>query len=131
MGAKEELSAISSLASDALSQFVKLFQNEVDLAKAEIGEKVEQAGRGAAFLAAGAMLALPAVIMLLFAFSAALIAYGWSPALAYLASAILSLAIAGLLTMVGINKIKAGGLMPQVTIRQLEKDKDTLKGLVR
>ena len=35
---------ISTLLGDALSQFAKLFQNEVDLAKAELGEKAQQVG---------------------------------------------------------------------------------------
>ena len=38
MNTKTEIRAISHLFGDALSQFAKLFQNEVDLAKAELGE---------------------------------------------------------------------------------------------
>ena len=46
MNTQSDLRTISSLLGDALSQFAKLFQNEVDLAKAEFGEKV-RAGRPA------------------------------------------------------------------------------------
>jgi hypothetical protein len=46
MSTQSDLRTISSLLGDALSQFAKLFQNEVDLAKAELGEKVQQVGGG-------------------------------------------------------------------------------------
>jgi hypothetical protein len=42
MSTQSDLRTISTLLGDALSQFAKLFQNEVDLAKAELGEKVQQ-----------------------------------------------------------------------------------------
>ena len=41
---QNDLRAISTLLGDALSQVAKLFQNEVDLAKAEFGEKVQKIG---------------------------------------------------------------------------------------
>jgi hypothetical protein len=39
---QNDLQAISRLVGDALSQFAKLFQNEVDLAKAELGERLKR-----------------------------------------------------------------------------------------
>ncbi|MHC2336285.1 phage holin family protein [Bradyrhizobium sp. USDA 4454] len=128
---QNDLRTISTLVGDALSQFAKLFQNEVDLAKAEFGEKVQKVGGAMVFMAGGAVLVIPALVMALFALSAALIAAGWSQALAYLASAILAMVIAGVLFAIGINRLDARNLAPQETIRQLEKDKDTVKGMVR
>ena len=72
MSTRSDLGTISTLLGDALSQFAKLFQNEVDLAKAELGEKVQQVGWTVGFLAAGAVLVIPALVMALFALSAAL-----------------------------------------------------------
>ena len=69
--------------------------------------------------------------MALFALSSALISAGWSAALAYLTSAIVAAAISGTLFAVGIKRIDARTLTPRETIRQLEKDKDTVKGMVR
>jgi hypothetical protein len=40
MNTKADFRTISHLFGDALSEFSKLFQNELDLAKAELGEKV-------------------------------------------------------------------------------------------
>ena len=131
MSTQSDLRTISSLLGDALSQFTKLFQNEVDLAKAELGEKVQQVGGAVGFFAAGAILVIPALVMALFALSAALIAAGGSQPISYLASAVVAAVLAGLLFAVGINRLDARNLAPRETMRQLEKDKDTVKEMVR
>lgn len=128
---KDDFRTISILLGDALSQFAKLFQNEVDLAKAEIGEKAQQVGGAIAFIGGGAILVIPALVLALFALSAALMAAGWSQTLSYLASAILAALIAGALFAIGINRLDARNLAPRETMRQLEKDKYTVKGMVR
>ncbi|KRR27130.1 MULTISPECIES: phage holin family protein [Bradyrhizobium] len=131
MSTKTDLRTISNLLGDALSQFAKLFQNEVDLAKAELGEKVQQIGVAVGLVAAGAILVVPAVVMALFALSAALIAGGWSQPVAYLISAIVAAVLAAILFAIGMNRLDARNLAPRETLRQLEKDKDTVKGMVR
>ena len=83
------------------------------------------------FFAAGAILVIPALVMALFALSAALMAAGWSQPLSYLTSAIVAAVIAGVLFAIGINRLDARNLAPRETMRQLEKDKDTVKGMVR
>lgn len=128
---ENDLRNISGLVGDAMNQFAKLFQNEVDLAKAELGEKVERLGGAFGLMAGGAILVIPAIVMVLFAMSAALIAAGWSPSLSYLTSAIVAAAVSGALFALGIRRMDAGNLAPRETIRQLEKDKNTLKGMVR
>jgi membrane protein implicated in regulation of membrane protease activity len=131
MTTKTDLRAISHLFGDALSQFSKLFQNEVDLAKAELGEKVQQIAGAVGLIAAGAVFVIPAIVMALFALSAALIAGGWSQPVSYLMSAIVAAVLAGILLAVGMNRLDARHLAPRETLRQLEKDKDTVKGMVR
>ena len=131
MSTKTDFQAISHLLGDSLSQFAKLFQNEVDLAKAELGEKAQQLGSAVGLLAAGAVLIIPAIVMALFALSAALIAGGWSQPVSYLISAIVAAALAGILFAVGMSRLDARHLTPRETLRQLEKDKDTVKGMVR
>ena len=84
MSTKTDLQTISSLVGDALSQFNKLLQNEIELAKAELAEKAQQISGALGFLAGGAVLVIPAIVMALFALSAALIANGWSQPIAYL-----------------------------------------------
>src|SRR5258705_11099687 len=101
---QNDLRTISTLLGDALSQFAKLFQNEIDLAKAEFGEKIQKVGGALGFIAGGAVLVIPALVMALFAISAALIAAGWSQPVSYLASAILAAVIAGGRFSLGINR---------------------------
>jgi hypothetical protein len=122
---------ISTLLGDALSQFAKLFQNEVDLAKAELGEKAQEVGGAISFLAASAILVIPALVMVLFALSAALMAAGWSQLLSYLTSAIVAAVISSVQFAIGINRLDPRNLAPRETMRQLEKDKNTVKGMVR
>ena len=103
MSTKTDLQTISNLLGDALSQFAKLFQNEVDLARAELGEKVQQIGGAVGLFAAGAILVIPAIVMALFALSAALIAGGLSQPVSYLISAIVAGVLAAVLFTVGMN----------------------------
>jgi hypothetical protein len=131
MSTKTDFRTISHLLGDALSQFAKLFQNEGDLAKAELGEKVQQIGGAVGLIAAGAVLVIPAIVMALFALSAALIAAGWSQPVSYLISAVVAAVLAGILFAIGMNRLDARRLAPRETLRQLEKDKDTVKGMVR
>lgn len=128
---QDDLRTISTLLGDALSQFAKLFQNEVDLAKAELGEKTQKVGNAAGFIAGGVVLVIPALVMALFALSAALVAAGWSQPASYLSSAVIAAVIAGVLFAIGIKRLDARNLAPRETMRQLEKDKDTVKGMVR
>src|SRR4029079_2731034 len=114
---QNDLRAISTLVGDALSQFAKLFQNEVDLAKAEFSEKVQKVGGALGFIAGGATLVIPALVMLLFALYAALISIGWSPPASYLASAIIAAVLAGVLFAIGINRLDARNLAPRETMR--------------
>ena len=128
---KSDLRAISTLVGDALSQFAKLFQNEVDLAKAELGENARTVGGAVGYIGAGAVLMIPGVVMALFALSASLIVAGWSQPVSYLLSAILAFVVAAILFAVGIGRLKARNLAPLETMRQLEKDKNAVKGMMR
>jgi uncharacterized membrane protein YqjE len=128
---KSDIRTITTLMGDALSQFSKLFQNEVDLAKAELGEKAQQVGVAAGFLAGAAVLVIPAVIMALFALASALIRGGWSEPIAYLVAALAAAVLAGILAVVGMQRLKPENLKPEETINQLERDKAAVKGFVR
>jgi hypothetical protein len=128
---QNDLRNISSLLGDAVSQFAKLFQNEVDLAKAELGGTAQKVGGALGFIAGGAVLVIPALVMALLALSAALIAAGWSHPLSYLTSAIVAAVIAGVLFAIGMKRLEPRNLAPHETMRQLEKDQETVKGMVR
>ncbi|MGY4511428.1 phage holin family protein [Bradyrhizobium sp. USDA 3650] len=128
---RRDLRAVSSLVGDVLSQSAKLFQNEVDLAKAELSEKAQKVGGAVGFMAAAAILVIPALVLALLALSAALVSAGWSQPVSYLVSALVGLVLAAALFAIGINRLDARNLAPHETMRQLEKDKNTVKEMVR
>ena len=128
---RSDLRAVSSLVGDVLSQSAKLFQNEVDLAKAELSEKAQKVGGAVGFMASAAILVIPALVLALLALSAALVSAGWSQPVSYLVSALVGLVLAAALFAIGINRLDARNLAPHETMRQLEKDKNTVKEMVR
>jgi Putative Actinobacterial Holin-X, holin superfamily III len=131
MADKSDFRTIASLMGDALSQFSKLFQNEIDLAKAEFGEKAQQVGVAAGFLMGAAILVIPALIMVLLALSAALVEGGWSEPAAHLLSALVAMVFAAIFAFVGMQRLKPENLKPAETMQQLERDKAAVKGFVR
>jgi Putative Actinobacterial Holin-X, holin superfamily III len=128
---KSDLDTVATLTSAAISQCAKLFQNEMDLAKAEVGEKFSKIGGAIRFIGAAAILVIPALVMALFALAAAMINGGWSEPISYFVAAVVAAAIAGILFIVGLKRLDTSNLAPHETVRQLEKDKDTLKGMVQ
>jgi hypothetical protein len=131
MADKSDFRTIASLMGDALSQFSKLFQNEIDLAKAELGEKAQQVSVAAGFLMGAAILVIPALIMVLLALSAALVEGGWSEPAAHILSALVAMVFAAIFAVVGMQKLKPENLKPAETMQQLERDKAAVKGFVR
>ena len=59
--------SIPELFSDAVGQLAKLVGNEFDLARAELSEKAGQAGKAAGMIGAGAVILIPALVLVLFA----------------------------------------------------------------
>lgn len=127
---QSDLRTISVLLGELLSQFAKLFQNEIDLAKAEVDEKFQKLSGALGFIAGGAVLVIPALVMFLFALSSALIVAGWSQPLSYLSSGIVGAVTAGILFAIGISRLNTRNMAPHETIQQLVKDKNTVKGMM-
>lgn len=123
--------SIPELFGDALAQLAKLVGNEFALARAEMSEKATQAGRAAGMIAAGAILMIPAFVLLLFAAATALIKSGLSDPLAYLCAGGGAAIIAGIFIAVGLNRLSGEAMKPSMTIQQVEKDKIAAEELVR
>jgi hypothetical protein len=87
MALSNDLNAIPRLFGDAVEQLGKLVQNEVQLARAELGQKMTQVGVGAAYVAGAAILSIPVLVVLLIALALWLSQLGLSPILAHLAAA--------------------------------------------
>jgi len=123
--------SIPELFGDAISQLAKLVGNEFALARAEMSEKAGQAGRAAAMIGAGAVVMIPALVLLLFAIASALIKSGFSDPVAYLCVGGGAAILACILIAVGLNRLSGDAMKPSITLQQVEKDKRAAKELVR
>jgi hypothetical protein len=123
--------SIPELFSDAVGQLAKLIGNEFALARAELSEKAGQAGRAAAMMGAGAVIMIPALVMLLFAAAAALMHAGVSDPVAYLSVGLAAAIVSVALVAIGINRLSGDALKPTATIEEIERDKAAAREMVR
>jgi hypothetical protein len=123
--------SISELFGDAVGQLAKLVGNEFALARAEIFGKMAQAGRAGAMIGAGAVIMIPALVLLLFAAAAALIRSGFSDPVAYLIAGGGAAIVAGALVAVGRGRLSGEALKPSETLEQVQRDKLAAKEMVR
>lgn len=131
MSLSDDLNAIPKLFGDAVEQLGKLVQNEAQLARAELAQKITQAGVGAAYLAGAAILCIPVLVVLLIALAIWLTQFGLSPVLAHVVSALLGAVVSGVLAAMGLSYLKAENLKPKVTLQQVRRDVTTAKELAR
>ena len=131
MALSNDLNAIPRLFGDAVEQLGKLVQNEVQLARAELSQKMTQAGIGSAYVAGAAILSIPALVLLLIALALWLTQLGLSPVLAHLAAAACGAVISAILAMVGMSHLKPENLKPKVTMQQVQRDVATAKEMAR
>ncbi len=123
--------SIPELFSDAVGQLGKLVGNEFELARAELSDKASQAGRAAAMIGAGAVIMITALVLLLFAISAALIRGGFSDPIAYLIAGAGAAIVSVFLIWVGLSRLSGDALTPSVTLDQVSRDKVAAKEMVR
>lgn len=132
MSVSDDLHAIPRLVGDAAEQLGKLVQNEVQLARAELSEKVTQAGLGAGFLAGAAVFAIPVLVLLMLALAMWLSeAFAFSAPAAHAISAAIGAVFAAILAMTGMSYLKSENLKPKVTIQQVERDLQAAKEMAR
>jgi len=123
--------SIPQLLGDSLSELTKLVQNEIELARVEIVEKLSIGTGGAKLIAAGAIFLTPGIVLVLLALAAELTALGLAQPLAYLCSGVLALIIAGALVWAGISRLSPSALKPSTTLDQIRQDKAMAAELMR
>ena len=123
--------SIPELFSDAFGQLAKLIGNEFAVARAELSEKAGQAGRAGAMMGAGAVIMIPALVLLLFAAAAALMHADFSDPVAYLISGGVAAIVSIALIAVGINRLSGDALKPTATIDEIQRDKAAAREMVR
>jgi Putative Actinobacterial Holin-X, holin superfamily III len=119
--------SLKELLADLTHSVSTLFRKEIDLARAEISEKSSQAGLAAGSIAAGGILALAALVVLLQALVIALTELGLAPALSSLIVGGVVAIIAFALIYKGMNDLKASSLAPTRTVESLRRDADMVK----
>jgi Putative Actinobacterial Holin-X, holin superfamily III len=119
--------SLKELFGDLTHSVTTLFRKEIELARAETSEKINQAGVAAGAIAAGGVLALAALIVLLGALAAALTELGLAPALSALIVGGVVAIIAFALIYKGINDLKASNLAPTRTVEALRRDAHMVK----
>ncbi len=117
---------IGRLVADASRDVSSIVHNEIALAKSELKLSLKAGGTGAGLFAGAALLGLLAIIMLSVAFAYLLSMTGLHLAWCYLIVFVAYLAIAGLLALIGIKKVKqVRG--PDRAIHQAQETKQLLK----
>ena len=123
--------SVPELLGDLVGQISGLFRKEVQLARAEIGEKLGQAIGGIAFIAVGGVLLLASLIVLLQAVVHLVIAAGLPPWAANLVVAVVVALVGYLLLRGGIGRLNASSLAPRRTMEQISRDAAIVKEQVR
>jgi hypothetical protein len=113
---------IPEIFTDLIGQVTTLIRKEGQLARAEISEKATRALTGIAMILLGAMLLIPALVILLQAAVMGLIANGVEPTAAALIVGGAILVIGMVLGLIGWSRVNAGALVPDKTIDQLKRD---------
>lgn len=114
--------SIPELFTDLIAEVTTLVRKEGQLARAEISEKATRALAGLAMMLLGAMLLIPAMVILLQAAVMGLIGNGADPTAAALMVGGAIFLIGMVLGLVGWSRLNAGSLVPDKTIDQLKRD---------
>lgn len=123
--------SVPELFTDLINQLSTLFRKEVQLARAEMGEKVSHATGALPTLLGGGALLFGALIILLQAAAALLVYFGIRPGWALLIVGVLAALVGWLLVRGGINRLKTSNLIPERTAEQLSRDAAVAKEQVR
>src|SRR5579862_2968680 len=97
--------SISQLFADSLAELAKLIQNEVALARAELREKLDIVAGSAGLIGGGALLLIPALVLILFAIASWFIQLGLAAPLAYLLCGVAAAIVAASLIGVGMSRL--------------------------
>ena len=131
MSLSSDMRSIPELFGDAVEQLGKLVQNEVQLARAELSEKLTQAGMGVAYLGAAAILVIPVLVVLLITLALWFAQMGMSPVTAHLLAAAIGAGLSAIMAFLGMSYLKPENLKPKVTMREVERDVAAAKEIVR
>ena len=120
-----------ALLSDLVNELSALFRGELQLFRAELGEKTNQAFAAVAMIVAGIVLALVGLNSLMAFLIGVIAALGLGTGWAALIAGILVAIVGYLMVKGGTSKLKSARLNPDRTARSLGEDKNTAKEIAR
>jgi hypothetical protein len=124
--------SVPEVIGDVLTQLTTLFRKEAQLARAEMSENISLVAAALGLIIGGAVLLIPALVVLLQAAVAALVeAYGIASYWSGLIVGGIVLLLGIILLLVGVNRMKVKNLVPSKTIHQLQRDASVAKDQVR
>lgn len=120
--------SLPEIFSDLIAQFTRLLQKEGQLARAEVSENIGKAATGLGFVVGGAVLLIPALVVLLDAAVAAITERGhlapyWSALIVGGGVLIIGL----LLLAFGASRLRPSNMVPTRTMQQLQRDASVAK----
>lgn len=127
MATRETTHPLTSLVTRAVSDIAYLLQTEIRLARAELGEKMGKLATGGICAAAGVVMALAGLILLLFAIVQWLAVAGLPHEWGFLIVGGLVLLVGAGLLMAGTRNMKGAALVPHRTLDQLKADLSIVK----
>jgi hypothetical protein len=131
MALTDNTRTVPELFTSVVSQLADLMRTEGQLARAEISEKMTLAATGLGLIVGGAILLMPALVVLLEAAVAALVDNGIAPYWSALIVGGACLLLGLILLLTGVSWLRAGRLVPGKTIYQLQRDAATARSQVR
>jgi uncharacterized membrane protein YqjE len=123
--------SIADVLRDVITQVTTLLRKETELARVELSENVSRAAIGLGLIVGGAVLLIPALVILLEAAVAALEQNGMRPAEATAIVGGCALVLGFILVAIGISRLRVKSLIPSKTIKQLQQDAAAAKQQMR
>ena len=131
MALADNTRSLPELFTSVVSQLADLVRTEGQLARAEISEKMTLAATGLGLIVGGAILLMPALVVLLEAAVAALVDNGIAPYWSALMVGGACFVLGLILLLIGVSRLRAGKFVPDKTIHQLQRDAATARSQVR
>lgn len=131
MTERQESRGIGDLLGDLGRQVSTLVRKEIDLARVEVTSSVGKMSRGAAMAGAGGAILYAGLLVLLGAAVLGLIEAGIDPWLSALIVAVVVLAIGGVITAMGVNRIRETDLAPKETAETVRENVEYVKEQIK
>lgn len=131
MTQRQESRGIGDLLGDLGRQVSTLVRREIDLARVEVTSSVGKMSRGAAMAGVGGAILYAGLLVLLIAAVLGLVEAGVEPWLSAVIVAVVVLAIGGVVTAMGVNRIRETDLAPTETVETVRENVEYVKEQVK